>query len=227
MRVCTLFLTHCFPPQAQMLSKQVILRIRLRKHQRRRRCLIVCLVYTVVVCLMISRSLSHGFSLLWLLFFLLLFWENGQRFLTLFDFLLCWYPISVIAVVAISIVSTPISGSGIVACGVFASISASVVIVLSGRNAVGDSAIASAGAGSAIRVIIVPNSIAGGMSGKTSMFAIIPTVDTSPIVYAKYGKIAILGCYCCCYNAAYFKFLRYFFNFLLNCWCEEEESECC
>ena len=106
-------------------------------------------------------------------------------------FLFCWCPMPISAPVATIIVSSPISGNGIVACGIFANISVIVMIVFSGRSAIGETAIATGGTSNATMVPIAPNSIASGMSGSTSMFDGIPTIDTSPIVYARYGRMVI------------------------------------
>ena len=86
-----------------------------------------------------------------------------------------------VSAIVISIVTpAPISGSNTVVYGVFASVSASVVIAFSGNSAIGDTAIANCIDSSAMSVTAVPKNIAGAMIGKMSIFAGIPITDTSP-----------------------------------------------
>lgn len=87
--------------------------------------------------------------------------------------------------VSSTVIPTPISGSSIVACGIFANVSARVVIAFSGNSAMGDNTVANVGESSATNVTAVPKNIAGAMIGKITIFAGIPMIDTSPIVYAR------------------------------------------
>ena len=60
-----------------------------------------------------------------------------------------------------------------------------MVIIFSGRYAIGDTMIAKNGVTDASSVTIAPKNIAIGMIGSMSMFAGIPMMDISPIAYAR------------------------------------------